>query len=1401
MAIKVSDETLNKIVNYQEDNGLLKIAIKSDTDLDKDETLNFAKIYANKYQVDLNKVEIYRDKKILHGGHMNIKKQKALVHVLGNFNGWTIDTEKSIRKEYKRNGFKNWQNVINKHNLSEQIANDKDVDKDIRERNKKPQDGLIFATLYKINAETFISKKKKEWSKVDGIAIDRSNQPFNFSKFAIDKKEIDELNKLKEGDRIIMKGHYAKNTYNGNSSEYFEPIDILRTIGANAYKDNSSENGRYELSAHTNFSQMECSIKQDQLFRQAAKIGLAGIGLTDSSSAQGYANSINASENYKHEIPLFGVQLNELKERPQFVINPNDIKFINDDGTISEAQSFVAFDIETTGFSPIHDDIIQMSAVRLERIDSTKMKGKGKNRHSVQEINYEVVDKLDEFVHTDQILPEKITNLTHITQDDVDKSKISQEQAVIDFVNFANDVPNTICIGHNVVFDYHFINQKLKDSGHDKLSFEIFDTLPMARRIVQNSRAYNLTALSKKLHIKLEKAHNSLYDCETTGRVFFELISLATRGIQTPYVDLGELKKSELKKKEDPMYEDWKSGNDIHNSEPSSHTYQEGFPYHIDLLAKDQKGIKDLYELISTAHVKHFYREPRIFLSEINARKENGNHFLFGSGDKGSLLYEITMNRGYDEGIKIAKEHNFDYIEIVPYTSTDLVEDDTPKHKTMYKDYINNMLKIAKEINAIPVVISDAHYLTKDDRLSYDILKGIDYRQDHKDMSLRSAESLKKELSEFIDDEKVLDDIVINNTQKIAKMIDSKNIHPIKYKLTPPELPGAEDELRERSWKRVHELYGEKLPKKIEDRVNKELDAIIHNGYAVIYLVAKKLVDISNSKGYLVGSRGSVGGSFVAYLIGITEVNSLQPHYRSKYGDYYDDNVPKSVQDGFDLPPKEDPNHPGEYLIGDGHGCTFEIFTGVSGKKVPDIDLNFASEIQSQAQLWLKNKIFDSKHAYRVGTVGTLADKSSFGLVKKYEREHNVEFGDAKVNYLTDQITGTKKTSGQHAAGVLIVPQDKDITDFTPYTYPANDTSSPWLTTQLTKEMIHDSLLKMDCLGHDDPSMLHYLQEMTGIDPKSINQLEIRDTVKEAFKDKEAVKGLPEFGTGFSSQIVQDTKPQSFSDLVQVSGISHGKGVWMGNAQDLISSGKATLNDVIASRDKIMNDMMKNGWPLEKAFKLVSIVKKQKEIPQEMQDEINQMEDIPDWYVESLKKVKYLYPSAHAVAYVYSAVRIAWYKLHYPREFYASYMSYRIKDKKFDMNTILTNDAHEYDKVINNKDTNASIKQGLEIAKIAINTNNAEDKDGNEYYAKTIFAKPDLNISEAVRWKFNLDDGKTYPGISTIDNISANIAEGIVKYRDTFKEAPRHSKELKDFGIKLPKKSKETLIEQGYLED
>lgn len=1242
----------------------------------------------------------------------------------------------------------------------------------------------IEGLMYQHEEEEFRAKKTgKLYRKSKGIIMGLDNEggysvPFRFEKFGLNKVEMGRMQRVPRWRHIKIVGTFKESNYGGYKA-FVDPRLMSEPDNDEIFDDNSSDSGRFELSAHTIFSQLEAVCNPHEIWIEGAKKGLNGIALTDSSSVQAYTIAMQFHGEFKHMKPLFGVQMNAIEDRPNFVFNPTDRQLFVDH-QIDDDIPIIAFDIETTGLSPLYDDIIQMSAVKLAKMKSTRQVGRGKRKRTEEIFTYEVVDSLDCFVHTDKEISQRITDITGITQEMTDQSDVSQEDAIRKLKSFFDESPNAIIAGQNVVFDYTFINHKCKESGMEDLSeYQIFDTLPLARRIIKRSRGYNLTALSKKLKIKLEQAHNSLYDSEATGRVFIELMMLALNGYQTN----DQHPEPNLDGDEKAMFPDWSNGLDIRNSEPNDESYVEIFPNTVNLIAKNQDGVKDLYELISLAHVKHFYNVPKVYYNEILETKKKGN-ILYGSGDIESLLFDKVMRLGYKEGLEFAKTQNFDYIEIAPIKAIGW-DPNFEYDKIRYQNYVDSMIKIANEIGALPVVTGDVHYLTKQQRIVYDILHDIPEDADTKDQSMRSASDLKKEMRQFVKDERLLDDIVVGNTRKVAEQVDIEHIQPVHTKLTPPKIEGADEELTEHSWKRAHELYGEDLPELISKRIEKELKAIINNGYSVVYLTSKRLVDRSLDRGYLVGSRGSVGGSFVAYLTGITEVNSLPPHYRSKHGDYVEFVDPKAWNDGFDLPPKEDPNHPGEYLIADGHGASFEIFAGVSGKKVPDIDLNFASEIQNEAQLWLKD-IFGAKHVFRVGTVGTIAKKTAFGYVKRYEEKYEKEWSDVMVDYLSDRLVGVKRTSGQHAAGILVVPQDKDITDFSPYTYPANDKNAAWLTTQFTKEMMHDALLKEDILGHDDPSMLHFLQEMTGIDPKSITQIDILEVVEKMFKSKETVRGLPEFGTNFSSQMVSEAKPKKFSDLVQISGLSHGKNVWAGNAQELIASGRATLQEVIGTRDKILNDMMARGWPLEKAHELIQIIKKHdKQIPMETINEIKQM-DLPDWYVDSLQKVTYLFPAAHAIAYVYSAVRIAWFKLHYPREFYAAWMSYRCDD--FSMNDILLNDVEKMNLRLEGNDLAGLARDSLIMARDAV---------ANEV-APSEFVPVDLEKSEPVRWIVR--DGKTYPGIATIPGISIAVADGILRFRNEHGRAPKTSVELKEFGVKIQRKQIDTLVGRGLLE-
>lgn len=1265
---------------------------------------------------------------------------------------------------------------------------------EINDRKNINHYGCIPLTYFEGQAVSFVSKKGQLWRKFDGIALDAQHEPINLACFAISEDDMNQFNTLKRWQRLLVFGKVKETKAFKSDNTYLEfEVDGVLVSKEHGFKDNSSKNGRVELATHTRYTQLGAETHEDEMFSMGADLGLGGIALTDTDSVQAYRTGMNFEGKFNHLKPYYGVELDVVDRRPNFVFNPNDIDLSADNTT------YVAFDIETTGLSGVHDQIIQLSAIRFKKTVYTETKGRGKNKREEKYFKYDVIDTVDEFVHINKKITAFTTQLTGITQEKLDKSTMNEKATIQKFYEFIHEYDNTVLVGHNVEFDYNFINYRATELGLPKIDLEVIDTLPIARRFVTGTRSYKLENLAKKLKVILDNAHNSRFDATATGQVWFNLLQVIKYGAVTNEVEPNlEKLTPKFPKADIPVI----TGLDL--SEVETHTdepYKEMFPSHVSLIAKNQAGIKQIYELISQAHVKYFYKTARVYKDMVSAVRDDGNNVMYGSGDANSELYDVLTRYGYDRALEVAKRERFDYLEILSFKGVGY-DKTNQEDCDRYQYYMNGMLKIAEEINAIPVIVGDVHYMTPSEKEVYNIVKGIapDSEYGKADLSLKSAQELIDEIKDFVGDEQLAEDLVINNTRKVVADVED-DIVPIKSKLTPPRLPGADEELTETAWNKAHELYGQDLPKVITDRIEKELKAIISNGYSVIYLTAKKLVDWSNqTQGYLVGSRGSVGGSLVAFLVGITEVNSLPPHYRSAHGDYLEFVDPIQYEDGFDLPAKDDPNHPGELLIGDGHNCSFEIFAGVAGKKVPDIDLNFASEIQGKAQLELKN-IFGEKNVFRVGTIGTIAEKTAFGYVKHYAEEHNLDYSNAKIEYLKDRMVGIKRTSGEHAAGVLIVPQDKDITDFSPYTYPANKSDSEWMTTMFDKNMMHDSLLKMDCLGHVDPTMLHFMKETTGVDPLTLSQLQIEDVAENLYSDYKRIIGMPEFGTKLTRFMVRDTKPTKFSQLVEISGLSHGTDVWAGNAQDLIASGTANLSQVISTRDKILNDTMARGYPFEKAHNLVQIVKKKEKITPDIQKELDDL-NLPSWYVPSLEKIQYLFPAAHAVAYTISACRIGWYKMYRPIQFFAGWLTYRFNgDITYDM--ILNNDYKEIAHFLATVRKEGG-KKGDELAPTAGVLVEAMTC-ANRGYGKEMdikFIAPTLEQAHSEKWLPNEEDGTIMLPLSKIPGITPNIGENILEYRKGNDTMSKHSADYKEYtGKSIPKKAVQELVKRGLFED
>ena len=821
--------------------------------------------------------------------------------------------------------------------------------------------------------------------------------------------------------------------------------------------------------------------------------------------------------------------------------------------------------------------------------------------------------------------------------------------------------------------------------------------------------------------------------------------------------------------------------------------YQRSRPYHCTLLAQTDVGLKNLFKLISLAHLQYFYRVPRIPRSQIEKYREG---ILIGSAcDKGEV-FEGMMQKGPEEVEKIAEF--YDYLEVQPKeVYQHLMELELIKDEKSLEEIIENIVKLGDKLNIPVVATGNVHYLNPNDKVYREILVrsqgGANPLNRHKlpDVHFRTTDEMLDAFS-FLGKEKAKE-IVVHNTNKIADMIDE--VKPIKDELYTPKIEGAEDEIRNMSYKMAKQIYGESLPEIVEARLEKELNSIIGNGFSVIYLISHKLVKKSIDDGYLVGSRGSVGSSFVATMTEITEVNPLPPHYicpNCKHSEFFNDG---SVGSGFDFPDKDCPNCDATF-IKDGQDIPFETFLGFKGDKVPDIDLNFSGEYQPRAHDYTK-VLFGEDYVYRAGTIGTVAEKTAYGYVKGYQQDHNLQLRGAEIERLATGCTGVKRTTGQHPGGIIVIPDYMDIFDFTPIQFPADDRKSEWRTTHFDFHSIHDNVLKLDILGHDDPTVIRMLQDLSGIDPKTIptddpevmkiySGTESLGVTEEQIMCKTGTLGIPEFGTRFVRQMLEDTKPTTFSELVQISGLSHGTDVWLGNAQELIHNKICTLPEVIGCRDDIMVYLIYQGLEPSLAFKIMESVRKGKGLTEDMEAEMRKNE-VPEWYIDSCKKIKYMFPKAHAAAYVLMGVRVAYFKVHHPILYYAAYFTVRAEDFDLDSMTKGSNSIRAQIEEINAKGLDASNKEKnlLTVFEMALEM------------CERGFSFQTVDLYRSSANEFIIDGNSLIPPFNAIPGLGTNAAFNIVKARE---EGEFLSKEDLQKRGKVSKTIIEFLDQQGCLE-
>lgn len=1016
-----------------------------------------------------------------------------------------------------------------------------------------------------------------------------------------DEKD-DFLDNLKKGQHLKIRGKVAFDPY---SKEWGIIFNDLTTLPKTERED-TAEQKRVELHLHTQMSAMDSVINVKDVVKRAADWGHEAIAITDHGVVQAFPDAYQAGKKHGIQI-IYGVEAYLVDDGEPIIHNPYPADFTETE--------FVVFDLETTGLNPSQHEIIEIGAVKI------------KNGKKIAEFN--------SFIDPGVKIPAKITEITGINQSMVAGAP-GLKEVINDFINFADQ---GVLVAHNADFDYGFIRSALQKLAIEKSDYTVLDTLGLARALVKDSRNHKLNTLAKYFGVDLENHHRALDDAVATAEVLTNLLELAENEQCSSLMEINHLI-SKI---------DWK---DLR-------------PFHAIIIAKNKTGLENLYKLVSISHLENFYKKPRILKSKLLQHKEG---LIIGSACEAGQIYQAFVNnRPKSEIKKIARL--YDYLELQPLGNNAFLIPDKVNSKTDLQEINKKIYQLGQELNKPVVATTDAHFLDPKDSIFREILQtgqGFNDADQQPPIYFRTTAEMLAEFDYF--GSEIAEEVVVKNPNRILAEIE--NIKPIPDGLYTPEIEGAEEEIRQMSYARAHQFYGESLPEIVINRLEKELNSIIENGFAVIYLIAHKLVKKSLDDGYLVGSRGSVGSSFVATMTEITEVNPLPPHYRCPECSNYEFIEDGSAGTGVDLPDKVCPECGSKY-IKDGFDIPFEVFMGFKGDKVPDIDLNFSGEYQGKIHKYTE-EFFGRDYVYKAGTISTIADRTAFGFVKNYLDEKNKEVKRAEIDRLVNGCTGVRRTTGQHPGGLMIVPKANNIFDFSPIQHPANDQETDIRTTHFDYHSISGRILKLDLLGHDDPTTIRILQDMTGVKPADI-PLDDPDTMSifantdnlgvdpEVLGTDIGTLGIPEFGTSFVQQMLRDTRPTTFAELIRISGLSHGTDVWLNNAQDIIRKGQAELAEVISVRDDIMNYLLQKKLEPSTAFWIMEHVRKGKGLSDEEEKAMRE-NNVPGWYIDSCKKIKYMFPKAHAAAYVMMAYRIAYFKVHYPAAFYTAYFSIKADD-------------------------------------------------------------------------------------------------------------------------------------------
>ncbi len=1153
---------------------------------------------------------------------------------------------------------------------------------------------------------------------------------------------------LKVGAFLKLKGVTVNDTFDRELT-IGSVVGVMKIPDFTTARMDNSARKRVELHCHTKMSDMDGVSDVKDIIKRAKKWGHRALAITDHGCVQAFPDANHALDHGDDFKVIYGVE--------GYLVD--DLKEIVTDGkgqTLDAA--YVVFDIETTGFSPVTNRIIEIGAVKVE--------------------SGQITDRFSAFVNPQVPIPFEIEKLTGIS----DSMVIDADTIEVVLPRFLEFVGDAALVAHNASFDVGFIKENAK---RQNIPFELtyVDTVGIARTLLTGQAKYTLDAVAKTLKISLENHHRAVDDAECTAEIFLKFIEMLKKDDVYTLEALNELGKASV----DAVRK-------LHS-------------YHIIILAKNQTGRINLYKLISESHLKYFYKRPLIPKSLIQKYREG---LILGSACEAGELFGAMLDGQGDEQIARIVEF-YDYLEIQPIGNNRfMIESERLRDINSEDDLIalnKRVVKLGEQFRKPVVATCDVHFLDPEDEVYRRIImtgKGFKDADNQAPLYLRTTEEMLDEFAYYLGSEKA-EEVVITNTNMIADMCD--RIAPVRPDKCPPVIENSDQQLRDICYRKAHEMYGDDLPDIVEARLKRELDSIISNGFAVMYIIAQKLVWKSVEDGYLVGSRGSVGSSFVATMAGITEVNPLSPHYYCKnrhYSDFYSDEVKKFAgMAGCDMPDKYCPVC-GEKLIKDGFDIPFETFLGFKGNKEPDIDLNFSGEYQSKAHKYTE-VIFGYGQTFRAGTIGTLADKTAFGYVKNYYEERGKHKRTSEINRIVEGCVGVRRTTGQHPGGIVVLPVGEEIDSFTPVQHPANDMTTDTITTHFDYHSIDHNLLKLDILGHDDPTMIRMLQDLTGIDPTTI-PLDDKE-VMSLFQNTSALGitpediggcrlgclGIPEFGTDFAMQMVIDAQPKYFSDLVRISGLSHGTDVWLGNAQTLIQEGKATISTAICTRDDIMTYLIGMGLDSEESFKIMEAVRKGTvakgkcgnwaEWKQDMLDH-----DVPDWYVWSCEKIQYMFPKAHAAAYVMMGWRIAYCKINYPLAYYCAFFSIRASAFSYETMCLgreqLERVMAEYRKrgdSLSNKEQDA-----LKDMRIV-----------QEMYARGFAFEP-IDIFRAHSRNFQIVGDKVMPSLSSIEGLGEKAADAIM---EAAKDGPFLSKDDFRSRTKVSKTVIDLMADLGLLGD